>query len=206
MLQSDLSLRLQNFFANSSYYQGIDLNDSIQDGYDEVCAFSGCILKAAQIPFTNEVTYYDMVGLLPDYIGLVAIFNTTTRRWMWPTSIRKLNDVRIDWETCSGTPYYFCPVSHRYVAIYKKPTTDGYGNMFVYYRAAAPTLASGDKIQIPDDFALVLQDYSITDLWEQNQEFSKASFQAEAYQKTLEELRVWVHNQRNPERMQSLKG
>lgn len=207
MLQSDLAARLTNYFQNSTYYQSIDLNDSIQDGYDEVCAFSGCILKAVSIPFVNGLSYYDMYAQgITDYIGVVAIFNTAINRWMWPTSTRKLSDVRIDWETAAGTPWYFVPINHRFIAIYKKPITDGYGNMYVFYRAAAPILAPGDPIAIPDDYALCLQDYSITDLWEQNQEWTKAATHIAAYQKTLDELRIWAQNKKLPDRLPSLKG
>ena len=207
MLQSDLVTRLNNYFNNSTYYQGIDLDASIQDGYDEAAAFSGCILKAVSIPFVNGLTYYDMYAQgIPDYIGVVAIFNTVTDRWMWPISTRKLSDVRIDWETAAGTPWYFVPINHRFIAIYKKPITDDYGSMYVYYRAAAPILGSGDTIAIPDDYALVLQDYSITDLWEQNQEWTKADRHFEAYAKTLDELRVWAMNKKMPDRLPSLKG
>lgn len=207
MLQSDLATRLQIYFQNSTYYQSIDLNDSIQDGYDEVAAFSGCILKAVSLPFVNGLSYYDMYAAgVTDYIGVVAIFNTVINRWMWPTSTRKLSDVRIDWETAAGTPWYFVPINHRFLAIYKKPIVNGYGNFFMFYRAAAPTLASSDTIAIPDDYALCLQDYSITDLWEQNQEWSKAVIHAQAYRKTLEDLRIWAQSKKMPDRLPSLKG
>ena len=205
MLQSDLVTRLVNWFENPTYYTSVDFNDSIQDGYDETCAFSGCILKAASTPFVNNLSYYDMISLFPDYIGVVAIFNATTKRWMWPTSIKKVEAVRIDWDTAPGTPFYFIPVSHRYLAIYKKPNTNSYGNMFVYYRAAADTLSSGSTIQIPDDHALALQDYVITDLFEQAQEWQKAQTHFAAYIATLELLRTWVQNKRMPDRQISLK-
>lgn len=206
MLQSELVTRLQNFFENNIYYTSEDLNNSIQDGYDETVALSGCILKATSIPFTKNTTFYDMLNLIPDYIGVVAVFNATIRRWMWPLSMRKLDQVRIDWETAPGTPWYFIPVSHRYMAIYKKPNVDGYGNMFIYYVAAAPTLAPTDTIQIPDDYANALMDYCIMDLWEQNQEWEKAAVHFGVYREMMEELRVWSKNKRMSDRQLSLKG
>lgn len=205
MLQSELVTRLVNWFEDPSYYTSIDFNDSIQDGYDEAVAFSGAILKGASTPFVNNLSYYDMLTLFPDYIGVVAMFNTTTKRWMWPTSVRKLENTRVDWDTAPGTPYYFVPISHRYVAIYKKPNTNAYGNMFLYYRAAAPTLASSDTIQLPSDHVLALQDYCITDLFEQAQEWAKAQKHFQAYAMMLEKLRVWAQNQRMPDRSINLK-
>lgn len=205
--RGSLAARLQNQFQNSVYYQSIDFNDSIQDGLDEVCAFTGAIYNSATIPFIGGKTYYDMLSLLPDYIGIVAIFNSSINRWLFPTSLRKLNQVRIDWETAYGTPYYFVPVNHRYVAIYMKPgpTVTNYGKMYVFYRAAGPQLTDGMMIPLPNDHIQALESYSILDLWEQAQEFGKAENYFQSYTKNLDELRVLMRNRRNPGRITSLR-
>lgn len=200
-----LQTRLQNHFQNTQYYQGNDWNDSIQDGLDEVCAFSGCLLNSGIIPFTPYTTYYDMLTLFPDYIGVYAIFNTTINRWMFSSSIRKFYQVRIDWETAAGVPYYFSPISHRFVSIFKKPIVEGYGNMIVYYRSSAPTLNDGTIIPLPDDQIFALESYCIQDLWEQNQEFGKAAEYFDTYVKNLEALRIVMQNQRNGGRVVSLR-
>ena len=148
MTRLDIQTRLNNFFANSVYYTNQDFNDSIQDGLDEICVLTGCVMQNAVIPFQNNLTYYNMMNLLPNYYALFAMFNGTTRKWMWPTSIKKLDQVRVDWETAPGTPWYFVPVSHRYVAIYKKPNTPNYGLMHCFYFATAPLLCDSDQIQI----------------------------------------------------------
>jgi len=181
------------------------MNDSIQDGVDEICAFTGCIYASATINFAAGKSYYDLLTLLPNYIGVVAIFNNNIKRWLIPTSQRKLDQDRIDWETALGTPYYFVPISHRYVAIYKKPGAAGYGNMFVFYRAAAPTLVDATNIPIPDDHLTALENYCVTDLFEQNQEFIKARNHLESYINDLESLRVYMRNKRLPDRLPSLK-
>ena len=205
MNRDQVRTNLQHHFNNTVYYDDQSLNDSIQDGLDEICAFTGCVYKSATIPFSQYTTYYDMLTLLPDYIGLVAMFNQTIRRWMIPSSLKKFWQDRIDWDTAYGTPYYFSPVSHRYVAIYKKPSIHTYGNMIVFYRAAAPTLSDTTPIPIPDEHITALETYCITDLWEQAQEFAKASIGLQAYQDNLENLRVLMRSQRNRDRYQSLK-
>jgi len=201
----DVAAKLQNQFGNSIYYDKQAVDDSLQDGIDEVCAFTGCIYKSAAIPFTQYTTYYDLLTLLPDYIGIVAMWNDTIRRWMWPTSLRKLNQQRIDWDVALGTPYYFCPISHRYVAIWLKPGAPDYGRMFVFYRAAAPLLDDNEPIPIPDEHITSLELYSITDLWEQAQEWGKASEAASDYIKNLNALRILMRNKRNSDRIMGLK-
>ncbi len=203
--RQDLQARLQNQFSNTIYYDQQAVMDSLQDGVDEICAFTGCIYKSAAIPFTQYTTYYDMLSLLPDYIGIVAMWNDTIHRWMFPTSLRKLNQTRLDWDSQFGTPYYFCPINHRYVAIWLKPGAPSYGRMLVFYRAAAPTLTDQTPIPIPDEYQTALELYSIADLWEQAQEWGKASEGLQDYIKNLEALRVLMRNKRFVDRIPGLK-
>ncbi len=205
MTRTDVAAKLQNHFLNTVYYDAQAINDSLQDGVDEVCAFTGCIYKSAAIPFTQYTTYYDLLTLLPDYIGVVAVWNDVIRRWMYPTSLRKLNQQRIDWDVAYGTPYYFCPVNHRYMAIWLKPSVPNYGRMLIFYRAAAPTLTDTTPIPIPDEYVTALELYSITDLWEQAQEWAKAADGMQEYLKNLEALRVTIRNKRNSDRQPGLK-
>lgn len=206
MFRTELETRLQNYFNNTAFYDTQSINDAIQDGLDEVCAFTGCIYKSAQLPFTQFTTYYDLLTLLPDYIGVVAIFNKVTNRWLTPSSLKKFNLDRPDWDTAYGTPWFFSPISHRYIAIYKKPAVSDYGNMFVYYRAAAPTLSDTTPIPIPDEHIAALESYCETDLWEQAQEWGKAGIEIKEYIQDLNALRVLMRNKRNPDRYVSLRG
>lgn len=204
MTRDELQVRLQNYFENNTYFSPTDFVASIQDGYDEVVAASGIIVKATNLPFTANLSYYDLRTLLPDYLGVIAIFNTVSKRWMMPTSVPKLDRYRYDWEICYGTPEYFTAISYRYMAIFRKPLADGYGDMFFYYAASAPTLGSGDSLILPDDYITTLEDYCITDLQEQQQEWNKAGAHMEAYANNLEDLRIWVKNRRMPDRIPSL--
>lgn len=198
--------RLRNYFNNNNYYSGDDLNNSIQDGLDEVVALSGCVYNSATIQFTANTTYYDMVTLLPDFIGLVAVFNNQIKRWMTPVSVKKLDGFRIDWEIVGGTPWYFSIMNYRYMAIYQKPLAGNYGPMYVFYVAAAPNpLTDTTILPIPDDHMQALENYCITDLLEQQQEFTKATSALKDYGKRIEQLRVWMQNRRDKDRIAQLK-
>lgn len=207
MTRLEAVTRLRNYFENNVYFSTDDFLASLQDGYDEVAAFSGCIIKAINLPYTQYISYYDMIALVPDFIGTFAIFNSVTKRWMSPVSLKKLDRHRQDWETAYGTPEYFANVSHRYVAIYRKPSAVGYGDMWLYYVAAASTLTSdSDLIQIPDEYVTVLEDYNIVDLQEQQQEWAKAGKYLETYMSGLSDLRSWAKGKRLPARMPNLAG
>jgi hypothetical protein len=205
MTRVDMQVRLQNQFNNPTYYDVQAMNDSIQDGLDEVTALTGLVWQSATLPFTDNLTYYDLITLLGNYVGVYAIYNAVINRWLIPTSVKHLDQVRIDWESAYGTPYYFVPINHRYIAIYKKPNGPNYGNMYIYYLASAPLLNDGLVLPIPDDHITALESYCIRDLWEQNQEFTKASDMMETYITNLEALRVLMKNRRNSDRQASLR-
>lgn len=206
MTRVQLQARLNNYFQNVPYYDPASVNDTLQDGLDEVVAFSGAGYNSAVIPFQANLTYYDLRSILPDYIGVYAIFNRTMNRWMFPTSLRKLDQVRIDWEASIGTPYYFVPISYRYIAIWMKPGVPQYGNMFILYRSSAPTLDDNSQIPLPDDHIQCLENYAIQDLWEMQQEFTKAGLAMPQYQQSLETLTTYMREKQNPSRAQALKG
>lgn len=206
MTRLELQQRLQNNFNNSVYYTGQNLNDSIQDGLDEVVAFAGTGFASIELPFTQNLSYYDMIILTGgNYIGAIAMFNKVIRRWMIPKSRRKFENVRVDWETAPGTPEYFAPVSHRYLAIYKKPVVPNYGNFIMFYRSAAPTLTDSTPIPLPDDHITTLESYCKCDLWEQNEEFTKAGIELKNYIEELAETRKFM-SKKDPDRMSFMRS
>lgn len=206
MTRDDLKTRLQVHFESSDNLNDQDYDDAIQDGYEEIIAGSGCLFKAATLSFTANLSYYDLRNLLPDFLGIVAIFNVVTKRWMCPISYRKLDDETYDWETKIGTPDFFCPLSHRFMAIYRKPGVADYGNMYIFYRATAPILTGSTDILIPDDHMKIFEDYSFTDLNDRMQEFSKASRTFKEYVMGMEKFRQSIKYDRVPDRMPNLKG
>lgn len=205
MTRDELVARLRVFFENDTYYASTDFNASVQDGYDEAAALSGCIVRGAVVSFVAELTYYDMRTLLPDLIGVIAVFNRTTKLWMYPNSTDAWDQGCNDWETCIGTPEEFAVVNFRYMAINKKPGAVSYGDMYVFYVASAPTLGPTTTILIDDALVDTLEKYAQMDLNEQMQEWQKAGRVFSEYQACLKDLSVWAKSQRDVGRVPSLK-
>lgn len=206
MTRAELIARIRLQLFNDAYYTDQNLTDSIQDGLDEIVAFSGLNITAASIPFKGNLTYYDFQSLLPNFLAVYAIFNRTTKMWMYPTNIRKLDRERIDWETCQGTPEVFVPVSYRYTAIYKKPVVEGYGDMWVFYIGTADTINNETSL-IPDTIRTdLIESYVYMDLYEQGQEWTKAGAFFNNYETLLLELRTWIQTGRIPDRLLQIQG
>ena len=199
MTRDQIASKVQTSLNDSGIFlTAADLNDSIQDGYSEVTALTGCIFKATTVNIEANLSYYDFGLLIPDFLAVTAIFNPTTKRWMVPTNLRLLEDLRNDWELAIGNPFLFWPVNFRFVAIYPKLTTST-GTLYVYYRAHADTLTSTSTPQIPDDLQRVLEEYTEGDLLEQSEEFTKAGLSLTKYFKDIQELKQATRTFRIPD-------
>lgn len=204
MTRDQLTTKIQTKLGdNGIFYQPADLNDSIQDGYSEVAALTGCIFKATSVSLVGNLSYYDFGSLIPDFLAVTAIFNPQIKRWMTPTSLKNLEDIRNDWELAIGTPFLFWPVNFRFVALYPKLTTST-GSLYIYYRAQADTLSSSSTPQIPDDLQIALEDYTVGDMFEQVEEFSKAGISLESYFKGIKDIKQATRSFRQPDLLSRL--
>lgn len=204
MTRDQLKDSLKVTLANNKYFSDEDFNASIQDGSDEVSVYTGCILKAVRLPFVNNLSYYDFVSLIPDFYALFAIYSIPIKRWLVPDTVARFDTDTPDWDTRVGTPEFFAVINYRYTAIYKKPTIDNYGDMYVFYKARVGTLVGIDQLPVADQFSDTIESYVISDLWEQNQEWSKAQVHFTTYMNNVAALEKYL-NSRQPERIPFLK-
>ena len=185
------------------FYTDQDINDAIQDGYDEVVAFSGCITKGATLALEANKTYYDLVTAIPDFLALIGIWNSSYKRWLSPVSYRELDSMRWDWECANANPYAFCPISYRKLAIFPTPTVVG-TTLYVYYKATAGAIAGG--FELPAELlGDVVEDYAVCDLFEQQEEWTKAQINFRNYQDKTVLLRRFL-DKRDNERLSRAGG
>jgi len=188
-LAADIRDNLED--AGVTFYSAADVNDAIQDAYDDIAVISGCIQKSATINFTSLLSYYDFRSLISDYFAVVAIFNNNTNRWLYPDTRRSFDKIRFDWELMEGQPYMFCPIDSKRVAITPRMTI-GSGNMTVYYRATADTLGATDTPQIHVDMTTLIEHYVTADLLDQMQEYIKADAWFQKYFDGLMEYKLRI--------------
>lgn len=167
------NVRLNLDDAGVTYYQDSDIQTSIQDAYNDVAVFTGCIQEQASIDLVNNLTYYDMPSLISDFFTVVAIRNNTTNRWMDADSLKGFDNIRWDWELWEGQPLFYAPVNFRYIAVIPRMVTAS-GSLEIWYRATADIL-EGDSIpQIHAQEITLLEWYATGDLLDQAQEYLKA--------------------------------
>jgi len=202
----------------ASFYSDTDLNESLQDAYDDIASLTQCITSIADnLVWVPNLVYYDPrvdLGMI-DYLGMVAIFNYSTNRWLRDDlSIRDFDRIQRNWECWTGTPQFWAPSDPYHFAIapnYPGTLSGGAFNQvdfsssydvvvnslnpvgalattfkLVYYSQAPKLTSDSSTFKIASDMQTLLEFYSTADLLEQSQEFVKASEYWEKYYESIE--------------------
>lgn len=171
---------------SSGQYNDDEINDSIQDAYNEIVSKSYCIIKSATVNYVDQMTYYDFITLgITDYMACIAIFNNNTNWWLRDDiSLRDFQRLRRDWETWQGQPQFWAGHSFKYVAIAPKLFT-AVGSMLLWYWATAPVLTDGDTPLVANDMQSLFEFYCMGDLLDGAEEPSKAAIWWEQYNNNL---------------------
>jgi len=189
------SVRINLDDAGVISYSAADVNDAIQDGYDDVAVLSGCINKTATVSLQDSLSYYDFAALgVSDFYSVVAIRNNNNNRFLTDFQSRiEFDRIRPDWETWAGQPEMFCPINSQHVAICPK-LADATGNFTLFYKALAPTLSGGTTPLIHHDVQHLLEWYATADLLEQFEEFTKARTWWRQYETELKKYSQRIQN------------
>lgn len=153
----------------------IEVDDSTQDAYDDIVAQTQCIIKKITLNWQANLSYYDFISLVPDFMAITAIFNNVNNQWLSDNlTTRDFDNMDIQWEVATGTPLQWAPVNFRYTAVYPRYASNA-GTFDLYYWAVAPQVDDSASPAIPADMANLFTEYSTADLLEAFEEFSKAN-------------------------------
>ena len=187
--------------AGVTYYSAYDLNNSIQDAYDEIVVYSECIEKRIDIPYKSNTTYYQVGVELPaDYYRVIKILNNEQNRWLSGSSDREQLNYSGDWETVNSTAYEFTILGHDRIGLNGR-SSNATGTFKLLYKAQAPTLQGDTVLLINSSYILLPELYATADLLEQNQEFTKAQIYWNQYDPMLEKYREKIQVLAKPDRV-----
>lgn len=182
--------------ANLTYYSNQEIDDSIQDCYNEVCAKTRCLVKSITLNWLSEINYYDYISLgVSDYLGTVAIFNNASNLWLRDdVNIRDLHRIRRDWELWRGQPQFWVPHSLQYTVVCPCLQV-GIGSYELWYYCIAPTLVNDTDVPvIATDMHSIFEQYCTADLLETAEESQKAIRWKTDYFNSLDSYKRRCHN------------
>ena len=183
-----------------TFYSNDDLNDSIQDAYDDVVCLTQCVPKIADnLRWKPNLVYYNPISdlAISDYLGIIAIFNYSSNRWLRDDlTLRDFDRIQRNWEVWKGTPQFWASSDPLHFAIaptYGGTAVDGafssaFSSSFfisvsdlfatfklVYYTQAPALSGDSSTFLIASDMQDLVEFYVTADMLEQAQEFGKAS-------------------------------
>ncbi len=199
--------------AGVSFYSESDLNESIQDAYDDIVCISQCICKSVDVAWIGGLSYYNFITDcgITDYLCTIAIFNYATNRWLRDDlNLRDLDRIRRDWENWIGTPQFWVTSDPLHIAVAPKypqgdlpigafnplAFSDAFyigdlaplGTFKLLYWATAPVLASDLSIFLTaSDVQNMFEFYCTADMLEAAEEYTKAQEYWEKYYSSLME-------------------
>lgn len=179
--------------AGVTFFDDAAINDSLQDGYNEVAAKCRCIQKSAVVNQVANSPYYDFITLgISDYLGTIAIFNPSTNFWLRDDiSLRDFDRLRRDWEKWSGQPQFWAPHSLKYIAVAPNLAATNGEQFTLWYWATAPVMTSDSDVPlIATDMQNILEEYATADLLEDASEVTKASVYWSDYEKDKQDYKA----------------
>ena len=185
-----------------------EVNDAIQDGYEDLVLTHGLRPKAAAISLEANVTFLDMVTLIPDFVALRALFHQPTKRWLISRSLKHLQSTREDWELQTGNPTDFWVANYRRVALFPHVIVDEEDTLWVFYYAAAPDLSLGsDSLNIPVDSGFrALENYATSVMLTKAEEWTKAETYELQLLEDSEECKTFRNSLKSPDYIDGLRG
>src|ERR1700752_2715159 len=191
MTQSELKIRVKNNLDDFGvWYSDKDLDDSIQDGYDEIVIFSQCIEKRGDLQFRANKPYCQWPNEIPaDFYSVIQIWNSSNNPFFAGTDTRYESGLDFKYETISvSEPTNYTVIGPDRIG-FDSRNISGDSVFTLFYKARAPKLTSDSVLLINENYILLPELYSTADLLEQNQEYSKATIYWAQYDPMLEEYR-----------------
>lgn len=183
------------------FYSVEDINESIQDGYDEIAVVSESIER--QVDLSVDVILNTMGGgkpwlhiktLIPDYYRPLAILNMSTRQFLTPNIDRNEDDYKIGWQISNtANVYSFIINGPEWIALPNGYWQSSNQPLRVFYIAVPLRMQTDDDpFRILNEYQFLIELYSTADLLEQNREFTKAQQYWTDYEVGLNEYRLKI--------------
>jgi hypothetical protein len=187
--------------ANVTFWSADDLDASVQDAYDDVVARTRCITKRVTLSWVANEIYPDF-SISPysvtDFLGVVAIKNNVTNRWLEDNISRKqLDQIREDWELLTGATWLWVPAGDNKRTILFPHYASAAGTFDLVYSATAPTVVDGQSPLIPADMHRLIEIYATADLLTQAEEFTVAILQLKEYYSPENGIPAYAKRARN---------
>lgn len=164
--------------SNPAYWSEEDIEDSVNEGYWEMCDASECHERYVTLQQFALMTYYDLRGVLGETVLVpLRVYTPMTKRWMVFRGVRDLDEGRCayyaQWESVGGEAREVFMRSLFYLGVYPRSSgdVDKRDSFRVHFRGLPPKMRkASDTPVFPEDFHQGIVEYAAYDLLCQDQE------------------------------------
>lgn len=187
--------------AGVTFYSEVDINDSLQDGFDDILVMTLPLEQSTDISFEDNKTYYNIYNAISDYILPLAIWLPEPGRWLILKNKEYFRKRDYQWELTHGTPIYYCVQDYKNIGFFPHFLQSDSRMFTIYYKSRGSELAASTEIKFSDYDEIILENYATFDLLEQAREFNKARIYLEQYQDSITKMWKMVEQRLEPNKI-----
>ena len=161
--------------SSSTRWSDADINESINDGLEELSEATGYFERWASLKLKQDRNYYDLRGLSPDTIlSVSSIWHESGNRWLTQGSFKDIGYE--EWEKTNGDPILWFTRGQWWLGLWPHPSSDVDEFVRVYFQGVAPRMTEDgeEPRQLPDEFVPALEEYALYELTQREGETQKA--------------------------------
>lgn len=150
------------FFADD------DVDDAVNAGYHELSDACEWFEEKLDIDLLKNRPYYDLFAIIgPVFLSVKPAFESQSNRWLFPSTVRALDEGDRRWETSTNLPQRIFMRGLRWMGLWPKTNADGDGTYptKVYYTRLPEFLCDlDDEPQFPEAYHMGCAHYAASEL------------------------------------------
>lgn len=179
------------------FFTDREVDDAVNAGYMELSDAAEWFEEYLNIDLLKNRPYYDLFNIIgPFFLSVKPAFESQSNRWLFPSTVRALDDGDRRWERSTNLPQRIFMRGIRWLGLWPKTNVDGDGTYptKVYYTRLPEFLCEvTDEPGFPQTYHIGCVHFARAQLLAQDGE-TKLAMEAWAdYLKVEDDLKLWVN-------------
>lgn len=132
------------------FFSSTQLNELVDEASEILCEDNRAIKRSAVVPLKEGIGFIYTPSIAADFMAPIRIFNYPLGQRLTCLSMAELDGLNVTWQTVTGRPEVWFPVSWDIVGLYPRPAA-GDGSLKIDYVAWPRGLMDdGDRSELPE--------------------------------------------------------
>jgi hypothetical protein len=195
-LREETKRQIHETGCQGVFFADEDVDAANNDGYMELSDETEWFEEYLDIDLLKNRPYYDLFSLIgPFFLSIKPAFERHSNRWLFPSTVRALDDGDRRWEKSTNLPQRIFMRGLRWLGFWPKTNADGDGTYpakLYYTRLPEPLCDDRDEPGFPDTFHIGCCYYAAATLLASDGETNQALLMWEHYLEVEKDLNAWI--------------